>query len=247
MDEPVDQRGRKLQDFFGVSRSVLPDAPLPVLAPELENFNLEWHGVPPATLVPFDGRYTGLLYPAAPHDFATATVHPLSPREAVAASHGRYEGKYVAIETTQKPRYLPGNRQSYGTRFGFDPTRDPFYPYFGPAGFTERSRYGHNFLAIAKFVEIVNEDWRARGILPAGYRMTLCPPALYNLVGTVFHPEWSETETLELGFHRDAHGNAYCFEVGSNAPGDFSFIRAIETDSEWMLLGFRIALVPANR
>jgi hypothetical protein len=197
--------------------------------------------------VPFDGRYPRLLYPAAPHDFATATVHPLSPQDAVAASHARYEGTYVAIETTQKPRYLPGNRQSYGTRFGFDATRDPLYPYFGPAGFTEGSRYGHNFLAIAKFVEIVNKDWQARGILPTGYQMTLCPLALHNLVGTVFHPEWSETETLELGFHRDAHGNAYCFEVGSNAPGDFSFIRAIETDSEWSLLGFRIALVPANR
>ncbi|MGE3509621.1 MAG: hypothetical protein AB7N65_12140 [Vicinamibacterales bacterium] len=247
MDEPIDQRARKLQEFFGISASVLPDAPPPVLASELDAFNLEWYGVPPAAVVPFDGRYTGLLYRAAPKDFTTATVHPLSPWDAVAASHRRYEGTYVAIETTQKPRYLPRNRQSYGTPFGFDPTRDPFFRYFGAAGFTERSRYGHNYLAMAKFLEAVNEDWRARGLLPAGYRVTLCPPSLFNLVGTVFHPEWSETETLELGFHRDAHGNAYCFEVGSNAPGDFSFIRAIETDSEWTLLGFRIALVLANR
>jgi hypothetical protein len=32
-----------------------------------------------------------------------------------------------------------------------------------------------------------------------------------------------------------------------NGPGDFSFIRPIETDSEWSLLGFRTALVPTDR
>ena len=247
MDQVIDRRARKLQEFFGVSGAVLPDAPPPVPDPALEDFNLEWHVMPPAAVVPFDSRYTDLLYPAAPHDFMAAGVHPLSPRDAIAASHRRYEGTYFAIETTQKPRYLPGNRQSYGTLFGFDPTRDPFSRYFGAAGFTEQSRYGHDYVAIAKFVEIVSEDWRSRGLLPAGYRVTLCPPALFNLLGVVFHPEWSETETLELGFHRDAHGNASCFELGSNAPGDFSFIRAIETGSEWTLLGFRTALVPANR
>ncbi len=247
MQDAAAERRRTLQEFFGVSGPIPPGTSPPAASAELDRFNLEWHAVPPAAAVPFDTEYTRLMYPLAPRDFMKATVHPLSPHDAVAAGHRRFEGTYVAIESTQKPRYLPGNRQSYGTRFGFDPTRDPFVPYFGPAGFTERSRYGHNYRALAKFVEIVNTDWRRMGLLPADYRMTLCPPALFNLVGTVFHPEWSETETLELGFHRDAHGNAYCFEVGSSMPGDFSYIRAIETDSEWTLLGFRIALVPANR
>lgn len=247
MDQWVHQRAAKLQGFFGVSESVLPDGPAPMAPPELTEFNLEWHLVPPAAVVPFDNVYIERLYPAAPSDFTAATVHPISPRDALAAGHRRYEGTYVAIETTQKPGYLPENRQWYGTRFGFDPTRDPFSRYFGLAGFTEPSRYGHNYRSLVSFIERVNEDWRARGLLPTGYRMTLCPPSLFNLVGRVFHPEWSETETLELGFHRDAHGNAYCFEVGSNAPGDFSFVRALETDSEWTLLGFRTALVPASR
>ena len=44
--------------------------------------------------------------------------------------------------------------------------------------------------------------------------------------------------------HRDEHDNAKCYVVGPNAPGDFSFIREIESDSDWTLLGFRTALVP---
>ncbi len=81
-------------------------------------------------------------------------------------------------------------------------------------------------------------------MLPRGYRVTVCPPAVFNLVGTVFHPEWSETETLELGFYRDEQRNATCYAVGSNAPGDFSYITEIEGDTEWALAGFRVALVP---
>jgi hypothetical protein len=90
----------------------------------------------------------------------------------------------------------------------------------------------------------MNEDWRERRLLPKGYRLTICPPAVFNLVGTIFHPEWSETESLELGFYRDAAGNATCYGVGSNAPGDFSYINEVELETDWTLLGFRIALVP---
>ncbi len=39
-------------------------------------------------------------------------------------------------------------------------------------------------------------------------------------------------------------GNANCYAVGSNAPGDFSYIHEIETSADWALLGFRTALVP---
>ena len=79
--------------------------------------------------------------------------------------------------------------------------------------------------------------------MPRGYRLTICPPAVFNLVGTIFHPEWSETESLELGFYRDEKGNATCYAVGSNEPGDYSYIQRIETESDWTYLGFRVALV----
>ena len=106
------------------------------------------------------------------------------------------------------------------------------------------TRFAHNYLSIREFVRVVNEDWRARGLMPQGYRATICPPAVFNLVGTLFHPEWSETETLELGFYRDEQGNAKCYAVGSNGPGDFSYVRAVEGEEEWALAGFRVALVP---
>ncbi len=106
------------------------------------------------------------------------------------------------------------------------------------------TRFDHNYRSMRAFFEIVNADWKKRGLLPEGYRVTVCPPGIFNLVGTIFHPEWSETETLELGFYRDGRGNATCYAVGANSPGDFSFIDAIEGESEWFLTGFRIALLP---
>ncbi|MBA2734061.1 MAG: hypothetical protein H0U54_14430, partial [Acidobacteria bacterium] len=66
---------------------------------------------------------------------------------------------------------------------------------------------------------------------------------VFNLIGTIFHPEWSETETLELGFYRDEQGNATCYAVGSNAPNDFSYINEVEGEAEWSLMGFRVAIV----
>jgi hypothetical protein len=106
------------------------------------------------------------------------------------------------------------------------------------------TRYSHNYLTLREFVRVVSEDWRARRLLPRGYRVTVCPPAVFNLVGTIFHPEWSETETLELGFYRDADGNATCYAVGPTRPGDFSHVSEVEAESEWSLAGFRVALVP---
>ncbi len=143
-----------------------------------------------------------------------------------------------------KPRYLPGIRQFYGTTYGHDPTADPLAPYMGRAGMMNGTRYAHNYLSLREFVRVVDGDWRVRRLLPRGYRVTVCPPAVFNLVGTVFHPEWSETETLELGFYRDQHGNATCYAVGPNGPGDFSYVTEVEGDSEWALAGFRVALVP---
>ena len=80
--------------------------------------------------------------------------------------------------------------------------------------------------------------------MPRGYLLTICPPVVFNLVGTIFHPEWSRTESLELGFYRAQNNNAKCYAVGSNAPEDFSYIKEVESESDWTLLGFRTALVP---
>ena len=148
------------------------------------------------------------------------------------------------MEATRKPRYLPENRQFYGTAYGHDPTADPFAAYMGRAGMVNGTRYAHNFLSLREFMRVVNEDWRARRLLPKGFRATVCPPVVFNLVGAIFHPEWSETETLELGFYRDDAGNATCYAVGSDGPGDFSFISEVEGEDEWSRAGFRVALVP---
>ena len=86
-------------------------------------------------------------------------------------------------------------------------------------------------------------EWRARGLMPEGFRATVCPPAVFNLVGTLFHQEWGETETVELGFYRDASGNATCYAVGPNTRGDFSYVNEVEGEGEWSLMGFRLALV----
>ena len=206
----------------------------------LSHFNIEWHVVPSNDAAPLDDRYAARLYPTAARDFAKAG----GLRQQIFRGHGRHQGRVVGVEATQKPRYLPGNKQFYGTPYGHDPSADPFAAYLGRAGMVNGTRYAHNYLSLREFVRVVNEDWRARGLLPTGYRATICPPAVFNLVGAVFHPEWSETETLELGFYRDAQGNATCYAVGSNAPGDFSYARTVEGEEEWALAGFRVALVP---
>ncbi|MCA1627981.1 MAG: hypothetical protein LC742_08455 [Acidobacteria bacterium] len=34
--------------------------------------------------------------------------------------HRRHQGRIIGVETTRKPRYLPGNQQFYGTPYGFE-------------------------------------------------------------------------------------------------------------------------------
>ena len=91
---------------------------------------------------------------------------------------------------------------------------------------------------------IINADRRSRSLMPSGYRLTICLPVVFNLVGNLFHPGWSATQFLELTAYRDEHGNAVCFAIGLNALHDFSYVRRIETESDLTLLGFRAALVP---
>jgi hypothetical protein len=245
------ERAGKLREFFGLA----PDAEL--LAPEsqgfevppeaagaLGHFQIEWHVVPTAEALPLDEKYASRLYPAASREFTRPREHGGSYREQLFRGHARHQGQVVGVETTRKPRYLPGNKQFYGTPYGHDPAADPFAPYLGRAGMVNGTRYAHNYLSLREFIRVVNEDWRARALMPRGYRATICPPVVFNLVGAVFHPEWSETETLELGFYRDEQGNAKCYAVGSSGPGDFSYVRGVEGEEEWALAGFRVALIP---
>jgi len=243
------QREARLRDFFELSAGielasdVTYSSHSTVAEERLEEFNLEGHVIPSAEAVPFDDAYLERLYPDRSRDFTTPTAQGVSCREAILSGHSRHQGQIIAVETTQKQQFLPHNRQCYGTHYGYDSAADPFKKYIGDAGFTTSSRFGHNYLSLRRFIEHVNDDWRRHDLMPAGYRLTICPPAVFNLIGTVFHPEWSETETLEVGFYRDEHRSAKCYEVGSNKPGDFSYIQAIDSDSEWELLGFRLALL----
>ena len=247
----IKQRADKLREFFDAETDtslIPPGAEKFELQPESEEglsfFNIEWHIIPTADALPLNDAYMARLYPTASKDFTKPHEHEASYRERLIKSHERHQGIIIGVETTPKPRYLPDNRQFYGTIYGHDASADPFAPYLGRAGMMNGTRYDHNYLSLREFLRVINEDWRARSIMPARFRVTVCPPAVFNLIGTIFHPEWSETETLELGFYRDGAGNAICYAVGSNAPGDFSYISEVEGEGDWAQMGFRVALVP---
>ncbi|HYO91396.1 MAG TPA: hypothetical protein VEQ40_07155 [Pyrinomonadaceae bacterium] len=251
MNNWIEERAQRMREFFETAENaelIAPEAArfeLPTdAAAALSHFNIEWHIIPSAEILPLDDSYMARLYPLAPRDFTRPHEHGPSYRDQLTKGHERFQGRIVGVETTAKPRYLPDSRQFYGTTYGHDASADPFAAYMGRAGMMNGTRYAHNYLSLRAFINVLNEDWRARRLLPAGYRVTVCAPAVFNLVGTIFHPEWSETETLELGFYRDEQGNATCYAVGSNAPGDFSYINEIEGEGDWSLTGFRIALVP---
>lgn len=253
MSDLIAEEADKLREFFGLGAGmelVASDGAKVDVSPEvdegLRRFNIEWHIIPSAEAVPVDDAYLARFYPMASRDFAKAREHAPSYRDQIISGHQRHQGRIIGVETTAKPRYLPGNRQFYGRPYGFDATADPFAPYMGRAGMMNGTRYAHNFLSISQFTRIVEEDLKAQRLLPAKHRVTICPPAVFNLVATIFHTEWSATETLELGFYNDEQGNATCFAVGSNAPGDFSYISEVESEADWSLVGFRIALVPED-
>ena len=251
MQNWIADREKHLREFFNLkteTKLISPeiadtfDISAPVAA-HLERFNIEWHIIPSAEAVPIDtADYRSRLYPYIKLD--SSDYKKSSSYKAVMNGHERHQGQIIGIETTIKPKYLPGNRQFYGTPYGFETKTDPFAVYLGRANFTSGTRFSHNYKSLREFVNIVTDDWKKRGLMPAGYRLTICPPVIFNLIGSVFHKEWSATESLELGFYRDEHGNAKCYAVGSNAPDDFSYIHEIETTSDWALLGFRCALVP---
>jgi hypothetical protein len=245
----IEERIERYREFFGVDSSVNllpPNAPHFELTPETEalrHFNIEWHFVPCANAIAFDDAYLKRFYPTAIRFQSKSPKFEPKILESLSKGHRRQQGYIVGIETTPKPCYLPRNRQFYGTKHGHDANTDPFAAYLGLAGMTNGTRYDQRYPLLRKLLDLLNEEWRKKKLLPDGYRVTVCPPGIFNLIGTVFHPEWSETETLELGFYRDERGNATCYAVGANSPGDFSFIDIIEGE-EWSLTGFRIALLP---
>lgn len=246
----LEERKRKLREFFDLDERVdlLDDGQAEFELTEkaaegLDHFQIEWQVIPSAAALPLDDAYFARLYSTAARDFARPHSHGPSYRERLGAGHSQHQGRIIGVEAIQKPGYLPDKRQFYGSRYGLDSSADPFAAYMGRAGMMNGTRYDHNYLALREFVRVVTEDWRARQLLPSGYRVTVCPPAIFNLIGSVFHPEWSETETVELGFYRDQEGNATCYAVGSNGPGDFSYLNEIEGE-DWSLMGFRVALVP---
>lgn len=203
----------------------------------------EWYAIPAQEL---DDRVALRLYPGTGAGLHTP-IHGESLFSRLRQGHTTHAGRCVAVERTQKPGYVPGNVQAYGTRYGLNTTSDPLIPYMGEAGFRAQSRYDHNYQTLSRLLRIINDDWASRHWLPKGYRVSICPPVIFNLIGSVFHQEWADSASLELGFYRDAHGNAQCFAVGSDGPGDFSVVHLVETDDEWPLLGFRLALVPEVR
>lgn len=251
MLKELKERESVLRDFFGISSDVqlingaaAVQEYSPALVKHLTRFHLEWHVIPTAEALPFDEKYAARMYGMCTRDFNRPTYHGKSVCQELAIGHRQHQGRLVAVETTPKPRYHQNNRQFYGTPYGHDPSADPFAEYLGRAGFTNGNRYSHDYLPLREFGNLVNNEWRSRGLMPEGYRLTICPPVIFNLIGLVFHPEWSETESLEIGYYRDDHGNATCYAVGSNSPKDYSYVQRIETDSDWTYLGFRIALVP---
>jgi hypothetical protein len=241
---------QKLNAFFGgrTMDSWSSSHELPNLTSEqqlhLAHFNLEWYWVPPADVLPLNREYFEKMYPLRARDFERASGHHPDYSQVLREGHARQQGCIVAVETTPKPNYLPGNGQQYGSLYGFENTAEPLAPYIGRAGFHNGTRYDHTYTSLYELIKLINEDWSERGLMPPGYRLTICPPALWNFVGTIFHLEWSQTQSLEMGFYRDDGGNAHCYALGSSQPGDYSYIRRLEQNANWSLLGFRTALLP---
>ncbi len=252
MKDWIIERELKIRNFFGLesNTSLVSEEAVESfeasekIARHLEYFNIEWHVIPSENSVSvLNESYGKQLYPLVLRETNPNEYKKTSSYRSILTGHGQHQGRIVGIETTMKPRYLPKNNQQYSTPYGHEPG-DPFAPYMQRAGFTSGTRYGHNYATLRKFVNLVNEDWEKRDLMPEGFHLTICPPVIFNLIGTVFHPEWSQTESLELGFYRDESGNANCYIVGSNAPDDFSYIEEVDTASDWTYLGFRMAIVP---
>jgi hypothetical protein len=245
-------RQAALRAHFGLpsdAELVDPGFAVPSLSAEQEDhfrsFNLEWHVIPSAQSLPFDDRYFARMYPHPPSGLTEAVGIHVAVRDQLIGFHRPQQGRILAVETTMKPAYLPHNRQYYGSRHGMDRSQDPLDEVMSQARFASGTRYGHTLLELSALAELLTGQWGKRGLLPPGYVVTMCPPVVFNLVGTVFHPEWSETPSLEVGWYTE-NGTTSGYVVGADAPGDFSYLVNLEPHPDWQMLGFRIALVLAS-
>lgn len=192
----IDERQNKLREFFEldsqtelIPHQIVEQFSLSSNAAEhLEKHNIEWHVVPSAAAVPIDtDDYRARLYPKLKFDAASRDYQKTSSYRAIMGGHERHQGRIIGVETTIKPKYLPGNRQFYGTPYGFEPRADPLAAYFGQARMMSGTRYAHNYRSLRNLVNFITQDWTKRGLMPPGYRLTICPPVIFNLVGTIFH------------------------------------------------------------
>src|SRR5215468_8032520 len=136
MHEQLEDRGKKLREFFDIAPDVAllsPNAFIPEdtlkIEEHLRRYNMEWHIIPSEQAVPFDATYVARMYPMCPRDFTKSTLHHGSCQEALNIGHHRHQGLILGVEKTQKPRYLPFGRQYYGSYYGLDATLDPFADY----------------------------------------------------------------------------------------------------------------------
>ena len=173
----LQERSERLCEFFQLrpdTRLIPPEGAEFGVCPEkveqLALFNIEWHVIPSEDAVPLNDCYMERLYQMAPRDFNYPREYKPSYRESIVTGHRKLQGRIIGVEATMKPRYLPGNRQFYGTAYGFCAGADPFAMYLGRAGMTNATRYDHNYLSLREFVRVVNQDWRERSLLPPGYR-----------------------------------------------------------------------------
>src|SRR5437868_974449 len=166
MDNWLEERAGRLREELRLApdaKLLAPEATEPeltqVMSEHLARFNIEWHIIPSNEVAPLDDEYITRFYRMAPRGFAQPREHAPSYRDALIKGHRKHQGQVVGVETTQKPRYLPGNRQFYGTSYGFDASADPFSLYIGRAGMTNATRYAHNYISLREFVRVVNDDW----------------------------------------------------------------------------------------
>ncbi len=132
MQNWIETRSERLAAFFGRSRDtrwITDDAAMPEISSEMEQhlgrLNFEWHIIPANEAMPLNDAYYDRLYPKRTGFFNSGRLHSRSIRSMFEFGHARHQGQIIAVETTMKPKYLPGNHQAYGTQYGFDSTLDP--------------------------------------------------------------------------------------------------------------------------
>ena len=137
MQDRIWMKGResRLREFFALTPEttlIAPevtaafDVPEPI-AEHLARFNIEWHIIPSEAAVHIDtDDYRARLYPMLKYDLTGYEYRKTSSYQAIMSGHRRHQGRIIGVETTTKPSYLPGNRQYYGTPYGFEAAADPF-------------------------------------------------------------------------------------------------------------------------